>query len=1150
MDINFFINLVEFILILIKIEELNMAIIKGTSGNDNVVGTSGTDTIYGYDGNDILDGKGGVDTVNAGAGSDILIFKIGENTSNTSNDSYDGGSGSDTLRIVVNLNNVAEANQLVNIENAFASSNHSRTLNLANSTGGLVRLSVINTEKLNFSLNATTTEDQAFNISAAKSTDTIVLNYSGSAHITASNGIITYDPTGGFNSLAAGEQAQDSFSYSVYRGSTLISTATTTFTITGANDAPAAQNINVSAHEDGSAITANFLAIDPDHGSALTYNITSQPAEGSITNNGNGTFTFNPGADFQYLGVGESKIVSVNYTATDNEGATSAPATINITVTGTNDAPVVSDLSTIYDLTYEDEPVEVWQAHGKIIITDPDANDHPIFTPLTDVSGNYGTLSLDVNGNWIYNRDDSNPLVQSLSDGEWRLDVFTATAQSGNDTISQNIYVYVIGTNDAPVSLPSIFSTPTNQVLTLNASQLASDIDASDTLTVTNIDSSGTLGRVTLNADGSISYDSLGAFGYLTEGQNASDSFVCTIDDGNGGTVSTQVTVNIMGVNDAPVGDSTINLTVREYQNVSISASDLLTNAYDPEGEGFSLTGVASVSSKGGNVSFDGTTITYTPYFYAFNSLETGETGTDTFTYTLTDSSGASRTCTANVTVEGVSTPPTAYSRTYVISEDAADGTIVNTYWLASDSEDKYNLNFTITHGNNGDAFAIQNGNVVVNNQAALDFNTQPIYNLSVQATDSTGLHHSAIITIKLAPNDTNIVYVNQAATGADDGSSWSNAYTNLHDALENATAGQQIWVAKGTYTPIDGIAQADLPANSQTVSFQMVSGVEVYGGFAGNETSLLARNVSANPTILSGNIGDPLSASDNSDCIVRAASSSTLDGFTIRDADSSSGITSSGAVSCLGVNNFTIANSTFVNNHAINGGALVIDGASTHIDVLNSMFVDNRADGMGGAVYNLGANVTFSNDVFANNSATNDGGAIHNNSLASATPTEIINSTFNNNYSASGAAVATFSDVDITNSILWGDQGYRGTEIYVSQSGSSGSAPNVNVMNSDISGGLSTSGATVYNSGGTINDNGGNFNVDPLFVDAANPLTHGLALLSVSPLIDAGQDLPDLLGTDIIGSPRVLDKPPMDTDYNVVDMGAYEYKPPYDQIA
>ena len=117
-----------------------------------------------------------------------------------------------------------------------------------------------------------------------------------------------------------------------------------TITVTGTNDAPTVSAIALAAQEDGATVTAAFPGDDIDSGdsaASLTYAILAQPSEGAVVNNGNGTFTFDPGADFQDLALGETREVSFTYQATDAHGATSAPGTATITVTGTNDAPSV-----------------------------------------------------------------------------------------------------------------------------------------------------------------------------------------------------------------------------------------------------------------------------------------------------------------------------------------------------------------------------------------------------------------------------------------------------------------------------------------------------------------------------------------------------------------------------------------------------------------------------------------------------------------------------------------------------------------------------------------------------------------------------------------------------------------------------------------
>ena len=82
-----------------------------------------------------------------------------------------------------------------------------------------------------------------------------------------------------------------------------------------------------------------------DTSDKLSFAITQQPADGTVTDNGDGTYSFDPGTDFQDLAEGKTRDVIFTYTATDPGGATSNAATGTITVTGVNDAPTAEDIN-------------------------------------------------------------------------------------------------------------------------------------------------------------------------------------------------------------------------------------------------------------------------------------------------------------------------------------------------------------------------------------------------------------------------------------------------------------------------------------------------------------------------------------------------------------------------------------------------------------------------------------------------------------------------------------------------------------------------------------------------------------------------------------------------------------------------------------
>lgn len=223
---------------------------------------------------------------------------------------------------------------------------------------------------------------------------------------------------------------------------------------------------------------------------------------------------------------------------------------------------------------------------------------------------------------------------------------------------------------------------------------------------------------------------------------------------------------------------------------------------------------------------------------------------------------------------------------------------------------------------------------------------------------------------------------------------SWPNAYGSLQQALAAAVSGQEIWVAEGTYYPGD----------LRTDSFSLKAGVKLYGGFKGGETMLSQRDVWGNPAILSGDIGVPDDASDNSYHVVTATGNMTtantvLDGFVIKDgyADNGSGgagiLLQNGAspliARCLFVNNQTTGNGgaiafggtatsprfefcLFDGNTAVNGGVAYLSTSDRDLSFHRSTFVNNTAASAGAVLYIADAAVaTADSSIFWNNTIT-----------------------------------------------------------------------------------------------------------------------------------------------------------------------------------
>jgi predicted outer membrane repeat protein len=253
-------------------------------------------------------------------------------------------------------------------------------------------------------------------------------------------------------------------------------------------------------------------------------------------------------------------------------------------------------------------------------------------------------------------------------------------------------------------------------------------------------------------------------------------------------------------------------------------------------------------------------------------------------------------------------------------------------------------------------------------------------------------------------------IYVDAAASGANDGGSWSDAFTSLANALSAATTGETILVSGGTYLPTTG--------TDRTATFEIDTNLAIYGGYAGlASSSPFTRNVSTYPSILSGAISGGLGSYHVVTINGSLNSTAVFDGFTITDgnADGTGDGTSNYGAGLLDFGGSpTINNCIFSDNVAsvpssessTNGGAgaaMLLVGASPTIS--NCTFSDNTATyGAAGAIYDFdGSSPTILDSTFTGNTATNAGGAIYNYLYANPS---LSGCTFTDNSAESGGAI------------------------------------------------------------------------------------------------------------------------------------------------
>lgn len=398
-------------------------------------------------------------------------------------------------------------------------------------------------------------------------------------------------------------------------------------------------------------------------------------------------------------------------------------------------------------------------------------------------------------------------------------------------------------------------------------------------------------------------------------------------------------------------------------------------------------------------------------------------------------------------------------------------------------------------------------------------------------------------------------IFVNGGlGTGLNNGTSWADAYSGV-DAVSVAVtasiAGDEIWVAAGTYKPTT--------TATRTISHGLKNGVSVYGGFNGTEALLSQRDYTANVTILSGDIGVAGNVTDNSHHVVNAAgtnATAVLDGFRVTDGN---------------------ANVASANNDK-GGGIICLSGAAPI--VRNCHFIANRSTFGGGAGYCLQSSPRFENTIFENNVGGSFGGAFDTNTTSttwdrctfigntaaragavecfSTGAPRILNCLFRDNTSTGsggGGAIWSSSGTIIRNCTIVENNSTVNAAAGILVAGGSASIANCIVVDNSGPGGAQNAANQI---GGTtavtysIVEGGfagtGNLNAIPAF---ANQAGNDFSLTIASPAIDAGNNASVVVGfvLDLAGKPRLADETTVvDTGAGtapIVDIGAYEFPAP-----
>ena len=396
------------------------------------------------------------------------------------------------------------------------------------------------------------------------------------------------------------------------------------------------------------------------------------------------------------------------------------------------------------------------------------------------------------------------------------------------------------------------------------------------------------------------------------------------------------------------------------------------------------------------------------------------------------------------------------------------------------------------------------------------------------------------------------VLFADDTAGGANNGSSWDDAFTDLQDALNEAAGGgvREILVGQGTYYP----SLAPDPCDDRTATFQFIDGLALRGSYAGaGAANPNVRNFQMSPSILSGDTGAALVGDDNSYHVVTCrnnVANAILDGFIViaGNADGLDENGFGGGMLNTGNSSATVTNCIFQNNvaAALGGGMANLDHADTRLN--HCTFIGNWGLGGAGAMVNAECSTMLSNCAFVGNWGFLGGSGAMSNYLSD---TSLINCVFNGNIGFAGGAMnnsdqsearltnCTFSQnvglggaggidnvdsyAELRNCILWD----VGPEIGVDP------CSTVMVSHCNVLGGFL----------GPNNIAEPPLLIDPIGLDGT-PGTgdEDLRLAPGSPCIDKGMNgfVPPEVDRDLAGRDRIVDG---DCDeIAAVDMGAYEF--------
>jgi VCBS repeat-containing protein len=557
------------------------------------------------------------------------------------------------------------------------------------------------------------------------------------------NGQITYTPNTNFF-------GSDSFTYTVTSGG-VAETATVTVNVSPVNDAPVAVDDDFVAAENdgpvvvGNAITNNDTDIDGDDLVAVMQTGVAGSAGGLFSIDEDGVVTFDANGDFEDLAFGETRETTFTYEIEDGAGGTDT-ATVTVTVSGANDAPVVTGLiGTQWNDDSESVSIDL-----SVFFSDADSSDDLIYTATGLPAG----LSLDPDTGLL-----SGTIAPSASaSGPYTVEV---TVNDGNGGLITQTFTWNVF-NPAPVAANDDFAAGEDDAAAVVGNVLINDGDPdNDALSAQAASGGGSNGgQFTIAANGTVTFDADGDFDDLAVGETRETTFTYTLVDADGATGTAVITVTVTGANDAPVvvagnadrtdtDSAVISLDTSVYFD-DIDGSDVLTFTATGLPDGLSIDAATGIISG----TIDSSASVGGPYSIEVTAEdESGATVTHAFVWTVTNPA------------------PIAEADEFTANEDDAAAVVGNA--LANDSDpdgDSYSAQIaTGVSGSNGGVFSIAaNGDVTFDPAGAfnsLAAGETAVTSFTYTLIDADGATTTATFTVEVTGENDAPVAVGTIAT-------------------------------------------------------------------------------------------------------------------------------------------------------------------------------------------------------------------------------------------------------------------------------------------------------------------------------------------------------------------------------------------------